>query len=626
MAEIIFFIIISSGSILGAVKFKRKYEEIFPVTCMGITILMFLFGLCGVLNIGEIFVIITAAVIWVYSLFLLIRNKDFQNLKDNILTPGAFFIAGLFFVLVFLNRGKLAAEYDEFTHWIDCVKEMIYLGDFVTNPASGSSFASYPPSMALFQFFYQKLYLMLAPGAVFSEWRCFQAFQIFSLSLFLPFFSHLSFKKPYTVCVYIFTVIVMPLFYYACYSNILIDPFLGMLTGAGLSRIFLEKKKDILYKLYMILLVSVLSLAKDAGQFFALFIGIFFAVDYLSESIKKGKITIKDVSWSVSIFLSLAVSRLLWKFELITSKVFVNFGGKVDLLKFGRLILTGGEGYEKITVSSFIDAFFEKRIGISALDIQVNYFVLLFIDAFLLYAAYKLLLLYEPERKKLRIFMIFGVLFQTIFYVYSLGATYVSNFSEAEAVALAGYNRYMNIGFLPVWIMVLMIFLYYISNYVQDNKLALSAIALILILVSPMESVTHFMMKKSVRYSMAFRQPYEEISEKIDKTCEDGAEIAFLYQPPADGESFWVVRFNMRPDKQVKYGYLLDKNEDGSLKNSPESMIEKLKENYDYAVTYMIDSDFVNDYGSLFEDINDIEDNSVYKIDKDTGLLKKCNS
>ena len=613
MTEIIILFIISSGSMLGAVRFNRKYEEILPITCMGITGILFLFGICGLLGYGEVVVVFASLALWIYSFYWMIKNKNSKEARQNLVTPAAFIFAVLFFVLAFLNKGKLSAEYDEFTHWMDCVKEMTHLNDFVTNPSSESSFASYPPSMALFQYFYQKIYSWLTPGVVFSEWRCYQAFQIFSLSLFFPFFSHLTYRKPYTVCVYTFTVIVMPLFYYACYSNILIDPFLGMLTGAGLTGIFLEKKKDILFRLYMILLVSTLSLAKDAGQFFAFFLGIFFAMDYLSEKIKKVKLSLKDVGWSISLFLSLAVSRLLWKIELMTSKAFVNFGGKVDLLKFGKLILTGGDGYEKVTVSSFIDAFFEKRIGISALDIQVNYFVLFFLNAFLLYAAYKLLAVFEPERKRLRVFMIFGVLFQTIFYVYSLGATYISNFSEAEAMALAGYNRYMNIGFLPVWIMVLMIFLHCISNYVQDNKLALSAIVLILILVSPMESVTHFMMKKSVRYSIAFRQPYEEISEKIEKTCEDGAEIAFLYQPPANDESFWVVRFNLRPNRQVKYGYFLDKNEDGSLKNSPENMIKGLKENYDYVVTYMIDDDFASDYGSLFEDVNDIENNSVIK-------------
>ena len=58
------------------------------------------------------------------------------------------------------------------------------------------------------------------------------------------------------------------------------------------------------------------------------------------------------------------------------------------------------------------------------------------------------------ERKVLKI--ILAVVFlQLVFYIYSLGATYVSNFSEYEAVRLASYQRYMNISYLVAAIVLI---------------------------------------------------------------------------------------------------------------------------------------------------------------------------
>ncbi|MBR1876916.1 MAG: hypothetical protein IJ805_07405, partial [Lachnospiraceae bacterium] len=447
---------------------------------------------------------------------------------------------------------------------------------------------------------------------------------IFSFSLFTPFFSGLSRKRPFEMCVYFFTVIVMPVFYFACYSNILIDPFLGMLIGAGISHIFLVAKKDIFYDIYMIMLLPVLALAKDAGQYFAAFLGVFFAYDHLNSKKIQGKITIRNIITAVLPLCAFAAARLVWKLELLSSDAMVSFGGKVDLIRYGKLIITGGgEGFEKISISSFIDAFFEKSLGISALDMQVNYFILFFLNMFLMYAAYKLLEKHEPEKKKTRLVIIWGTAVQTILYVYSLGATYISNFTQQEAAELAGYNRYMNIGFLPLWIIVLMSFLYYLSVYQNSSRFLLAALVLVLILVSPMESVIHFMMKKPVRYSVSYREQYNEISNKIMESCEDNSRIAYINQNTESDDSFLIVRYNVRPEHLLYFEYKLEKDSEGNVKTTASQMKDILAENYDYAAIYMINDDFINDYGELFENPEDIAENAVYSVDRETGLLSR---
>lgn len=184
-------IILISGSVFGVFIFGKKFEEILPITCMSIVLVLFLFGMVNRLRFGLYFVIITIIILYVISLIYFLKNRKCKTYFNGFFSPAFLIFVILFIILYYANSGKLAVEWDEFSHWMDSIKAMTDLNDFVTNPASNSMFKTYPPGMAMFQYFFQKLYLRLYPNEVFNEGLMFFVRQIFVLSLFFPFLNGL---------------------------------------------------------------------------------------------------------------------------------------------------------------------------------------------------------------------------------------------------------------------------------------------------------------------------------------------------------------------------------------------------------------------------------------------------
>ena len=156
----LFLAVLLSGSVFAAARFGRKFEEILPITCMGIVLVLFLFGAAGILSAGVYVLLLAALCFWAYGLWRLVRGGGKQLIKSMI-TPGFAVFCGLFFLLVLGDYGMLSTGWDDFSHWQLCVRKMMVLDDFAANPASGIYYQSYPPAMALFQYFSQKLRYLL---------------------------------------------------------------------------------------------------------------------------------------------------------------------------------------------------------------------------------------------------------------------------------------------------------------------------------------------------------------------------------------------------------------------------------------------------------------------------------
>ncbi len=241
LTQIVIFMLLSTGSVLGATIVKKRYEEFLPITCSAIVLILFLFGICGNLNAGVYFLCILSVVLYLLSIYIIWEKKCLKEALKNIFTGAFVIFAILFCTLSFLDKGKLMVEWDEFSHWGDIVKVMVTLDDFGTNPDSHSICQAYPPGMSLFQYFVQKIYSICSGKNNFNEWRLYFAYQIFALSFFFPFLKKLNNKNMFGIVSSGFLIFVSPLlFYHDFYSSIYIDPFLGILEGMGLVMIFVH--------------------------------------------------------------------------------------------------------------------------------------------------------------------------------------------------------------------------------------------------------------------------------------------------------------------------------------------------------------------------------------------------
>ncbi len=627
--------VLISGSFFASTFFNKEFERVLPITCMSIAVLLYFFGLFNALGLGFFVVLFLSFLLCVVSVIYLIYKKNFSKFYSHFITPAFFIFLLLFFVLSFCNSGKLACVWDEFSHWVDSVKVMWTLDDFVTNPESHSAFQSYPPIMSLFQYFFQKLVGFLNLGTTFVESKVFLAKQIFSLSFFFPFLRYKNANALKSIGTAL-ALFVFPLFFFGTfYKDAYIDSFVGILAGAGFATILLEKQKNFLYNLYVSLICFCVVLAKDVGLIFAIFIAISYMVDVLFRIEWKTNTKVQKVRslcFSALPLFSALLAKITWKMELTFSKINISFGGLPDIGHYTKMFfLKNDTTYLQTVVENFKNAFFEKRINIEVLNLGLSYFHLTlfaFACVFLIASIINKKEISKKEKtSQLCVLMVLVLLL--LFYVYSLGATYVSNFSEYEALNLASYPRYMNIAYLAVFTVLILYFLKHISNHSKSWKMHCVSLLVVVLTISPVVELKNLLNRDYVKASVSTRASYQNIVSDITTHCEENAHIFFISQENS-GFDYWVTRYNVRP-KLIDNSWAWSLGEkpfySGDIwtnKKTPEQLKQLLiQSKYDYVAIYKKNDYFIKTYSSLFENASEIDNNTLFRFNQESLLLER---
>lgn len=645
LAYSVFFLAVSSGSIFCCARYGRKYEEILPITCMGIVLVLFIFGILGILKVGIFAVMLLVITLYLLSAVTLITRKNWCAFLSAAVTPGSVIFLGVCVAFAFLNRGRVAYGWDEFSHWADIVKVMTILDDFGTNPASHSYLKYYPPGMALFQYFLQKILLFFRPDSGFHEASLYMAFQVFFASLLLPFFKGQSFRYPLRTLLFFTGIFIAPLqFFGTLYTYVFIDPILSFLAGAGFAAVFLNKDRDWVYSLYIWLLCSTLILTKESGLFFAPLLAAAYCISIFDRDKLPGDISLRRTKCLLAgcgvLFVSLP--KLLWNFELKTSGALIPVDGKVDLLRsmldgkvdFVKLwqVLTGRDTtYLSTVFDRWRNALFTPYIYLGHSSIAVSYFTLFLAICLFAFLLYRLFAVKEPQFRQTRRWVLLIMLAEIVIFVFGLCVMYMFKFIEYEATQLASFTRYVNTVFLAAWITVELI-VFHAIDFVPSSskKRTLTLVLLIVFLaIAPFNQIDLFVHRYHVKASAANRAPYVAISAKINDVCDSQSTIYFVSQENS-GFDYWVTKYNVRPN-------IIDNTWYWSIGEGPfydgdiwtaevtaEQWQKDLIQNYDYVVLYQLNDYFYEHYSALFEDPSLIAENSVYLVDKESGLLVFC--
>ncbi len=607
----LFFAVLLSGSVFAAARFGRKFEEILPITCTGIVLVLFLFGAVGILGAGVYAILIAAVCFWAYGLWRLVRGGRKQLIKSMI-TPAFAIFCGIFALLILGDYGMLSTGWDDFSHWQLCVRKMMVLDDFAANPASGIYYQSYPPAMALFQYFFQKLHYLVDSEPVFSEWRLFLAYQVLMIAPAMPFFRGLSLPKAALAGVGLF---VLPmLFIGETYTLLYIDSFVGMLAGCGFLAV-LMKDRGGLHTAYVAMLCALLTLSKDVGLFFACFIGVIF---FLNRLLTRGNETpLRQAGIALLPLISALGAKLAWKGILLKLGSKMVFSQPIDLIEYTKMFFfrTGGF-YRQDCVEAFKRMFFSREFALPGIGVLTSYFALSIVFGMALYALCGGLRKAQPQRAKA--IRAAGILIfaQLIVYVYCLGATYAYRFSVDEALDLAAYNRYMNIAYISVCVPFFFGGFLLLSR--RKGMLPLLCLCAALLVVSPMNAVHSFLNRDSVAASYVRREPLDALAETIRNHCEEADRVYFVSMG-SDGRDQVIVQFGAEPAKvDSSLGYDLD-----PAAVSAEVWQSTLLEGYDYVALCQLDETFAESYGSLFENPEEIADHALYRLDRQKGLLSR---
>lgn len=376
-AQCVMFLIICSGSVFAMAAFDSRFERVLPLTCLSAIMLVYLFGICGWLKGGVYAVLAAAAVLYVLAAVCVIRRRRLKKFLWGFVSPQFIAFALIYAALIYLNYGKLPVHDDELSHWADIVKAMTWLNDFGTNPASNSLFKSYLPGMAVFQYLFEKVHLMLEPGADFSDWRLYLAYQTLYAACILPFFGSLRFKRPLSAVLSLFAVFFAPLVVFPTFFAVLqIDGFVAVLAGCGFASVASEGDKDGLYNARILLTVAALVLMKDVGLLFAIMLAAVFVIDTLLRN--KQPDGRKCAFAALGAAAAAAVPKLLWNYNISANNVERMFGGKVDVPALAAVLTGKDASWRSDVLQNYVHKLFSEgeSVGSIASGVYLPYFLM----------------------------------------------------------------------------------------------------------------------------------------------------------------------------------------------------------------------------------------------------------
>ncbi len=254
---------------------KRKAEEAVPFTITSIIGILYLFYISNALLIGYYITLGMIAAIYIYAACLAVHRglvkKEVGVLRryaKQLLTPGMAIFTFLFLALDLLTRNNLVTNWDELRLWAAYPKALYFTNQLQLGPDAliYDIMQSYPPGMALFQYFMQKL------NGGFVEAKLFWSYGIFAISTLLPALKNFRWKNWWWIILLAVSVPIVPMLFsnsgfdaLYMYRTLYVDPLLGLLFSYCLFLAFQEGFSDLYATIRLALGLGALMLMKDAG-------------------------------------------------------------------------------------------------------------------------------------------------------------------------------------------------------------------------------------------------------------------------------------------------------------------------------------------------------------------------
>lgn len=620
LSVLIFLIIVLSGSVYGSVRHGVSPGRLIPVTLMSMGIILYICGLCSALFAGCFIVIALSLILYFLSVrHIVISKSTLKTCLKDFISPEIILFTLLAGVLVYFCIGRLACDNDEFSHWADVVKAMVLINDFATNKASYSMFKSYPPAVALIQYFEERLYFFTNHNNAFSEWRLYYVWELYALSFVFPL---LECKDRFIDKAFMFLsfCVCLPIYFEAVYTALKIDPFLSILSGCGMSLVFFLKKKDAIYSATIILICATLVLSKDVGLFFAIFISIVYLLDRILSDTSGHKL--RSICAGFLPLIAIVIAKFSWTYKLKVDAVTPNFSNPINIKEFLEMFfLHNGNSYRQFVVDSAQKAFFTEGIviGNSKYIMSISYALqLLLITGILCFVLILFNRQNRPLSKVLSISLISVSIIQPVIYASFIGAMYAYKFTEYEATRLASYTRYMNIVFLSIFIIALLGLLISINgSFSSWISLILTAALIALV---PIHIPYSLLTRSNITYSHDVRAVYKPLENMIKDNCDVDDKVYFLSR----GDKVYnglLIKFVSRPILVTHNGDSLGpeyfEGDIWSVNIAPDEWMDSLiDEDFSYVAIFRAGADFADNYGSCFDDPSQIKDNTLFRLDK----------
>lgn len=564
-------------------RFDKKIDLIIiPFYAFSIAIfILYVFGIFSFLLTGLYLVYAIGICLGLLAFFN--HRKTHWNFKKIELR---YLIFGLPFVILYWNISEefRFTGWDEFSGWATWVK-IIFESNSLLRSDSPVYYKEYPPAQQLFQYLFVKTF-------GWTEKRVLVAQGFFTFACILASVKFLAHQ--YLSRVFLFFTCLIFLYYFGFnYSNIYVDPLLGVYFSA-VFLLSLKVRKCFLEYILLFICIAILVLIKEMGLLLALIVFAAYSITELFDNSFSEKNSsqlhlkiIRIIAFGLVIILAYKSWQLyLQSIELVRAhsipplSSFFNDGGV-------RISATLKEFVKRISYKRF------HSIQISIISISITY-------AFLTFIA----ILIAKRSLSFKRLIFTGIILFFGFWAYTafLLLTYLIFFGEYEGVRLASFERYMAT-FLLAWGIVAfggIIGALEISNKPRAaTRFSIAMLALALAFSPPSfrEDITGINTRASLRDA---RYRVDFLTDIVKKYIKPGEKAYFINQNSTGFEKY-IFNYTMLPFETLWWCWSLgSKYHSGDVWTCDQKLIDVIK-GYEYLVIYNADAKFWNDNNALFD-------------------------
>ena len=627
LPAILFFTILITPPFFLAIWKKRRFEDSIALTTGGLILVMFLFGIVGLLRISVYVILSVALILLILSAYKILREKTPVRTLAPFFTPAALAFFLIYIFLLYVHYERMLHEYDEFTHWGDVVKAMCHIDDFATNPLSHSLFQNYVPGMALFQYLFEKL-AMIFPGGIFVDWRLYFAYHLLAAIFLLPLITELKWRFFIPVFLLFLFIAAAPMLLYPdgnYLTSVYIDGFVGLLAGAGFAILFLKEPSN-RKTAHLLVICSLLVLSKDVGMLFAVALGIALLISEASG--KKPKKLLKLMALTAA---AVALPKILWAVNIKTNgATSLKFTDPIDLGVLWRVIT----GQETGVLAEIPRKYFERLLTqpielAGTIRINLYYPAAAAVLIALLILAGILWRRQAPETKYRHRVVMWIAVFVLVAYCLGMPVLYMFKFG-APTLTLPSMDRYLSIVITFLLVMVFLLFFGWMQEKPKWIVVGIGTFAIIGLLTLNPTAMGKYFSRFSVTEDYYTQGRYEELVHAMNDISDGEEKHVWIICQESTGYEFWPIRYGIRPNNgQINVGFSISAVTESlypgdmwTIVVPTEEWREKLKD-YDYVMIWYANDSFREDYSALFEKPVDIADKSIFSVNHDTNLLER---
>lgn len=533
-------------------------------------------------------------------------------------SPSAAVFALLAAGLWLLCRGRLLTSWDDFSHWGLVAKIFYYQNSIYPSAQKVLIFPDYPPATAVY--LYSMLKAMCQP---FREDVALFCQAILCLGLALAPMAHFEKKRSLLGGVMVLVAVLVPAgLIYETYFRLLVDGLMGVLVAYVLLTHFLprlhnSKRLQTGIEPGAVLGCFVLAVVKPAGIGLAAMVAAVLLCDAVLQH--------RKTNWKRGLLLGAAplAAALVANTSWSVFKTFCGIEGHwsvgVALADWVDLFAGRAPAYRYTVLENFAQRLFFT---------PENGFVLRFSSAgwgawYLLLVVVTLLLLGKKQRRTYLATAGSAIAIHLVFML-SLFYSYLFVFSPGEAVALASFERYEYTAVTAVLIVLFSCLLYAAAQHRRALGAGVSAMAGLVLLLCCGQTVlvlqTFLQLPEKAAQTHHDRYLTSQTADRIRALAEEEPRV-YLVSIIDQGRAMLMTQYELYPVRIYSPEHttsiaIADYYDDGVYTQiiSAQEWGQLLYDEYDYVYLYSIDGYFTTYYRDLFEDEDDIVNDTMVRV------------